>query len=366
MLNPKLTLARFLSGVLLGIFVLIVWGGPLSSEASAIRGARTKIDDIFFVDSAHGWLLSRQGAQQVLLRTVDGGDHWSAQATPYSLMRLFFLTRDLGWSTCGEVLPDTTVRTSLCQTKDGGATWSRHGVLAEPSLRGDTIIDEFRFLDSNNGWFVAQGAGGARVVLNTENGGDSFRLVDSLPGKELLQSIYSQPPDKIWMFGSNTILASFDTGRTWSTQIGDQHPLDDEHILVKRGQILADGLGFAAGQGSGPTILGTSDYGRIWRVVFQGQDSFFTDISFINKLSGCAITMDARLFCTSDGGETWRHTKVPFNFQKANPQYRNTRVLFSSPSRVWLVSDQGLLYRSDDAGRTWNAVSLPSSPDLSH
>jgi photosystem II stability/assembly factor-like uncharacterized protein len=71
-----------------------------------------------FVDPDHGWLLLHTGA---LLRTADGGDHWTHLNAPVAAgdeaYRVQFSDRDVGW------LVTASVKPVAYKSVDGGVSW---------------------------------------------------------------------------------------------------------------------------------------------------------------------------------------------------------------------------------------------------
>ncbi len=80
------------------------------SEASQAFNA------VAFADALHGWVACTSGA---ILATVDGGRHWSRQASgcDEGLYSITFVDARQGWTAgSGGV---------LLHTMDGGTTWTR-------------------------------------------------------------------------------------------------------------------------------------------------------------------------------------------------------------------------------------------------
>lgn len=117
-----------------------------------------------FTDLNHGWVTGGNG---MLLKTVDGGQHWAAvtnsghttgidNTTGTDSKALFFLDANTGWITV-EHHDDNGLE--ILHTTDGGASWtSQNTNLTEGS------IFSLCFWDENHGWFT-----GETLDENSEN-----------------------------------------------------------------------------------------------------------------------------------------------------------------------------------------------------
>jgi photosystem II stability/assembly factor-like uncharacterized protein len=349
--------------ITLGALLFIIEGAFASDKSRLHISEPPVIQDIFFSDSSHGWILQNSNKKKFLLRTSDGGKTWSSLGVHNDFLQVYFNDAQIGWAIAIK-LPKMN-RSILYATVDGGNTWQKRSVVASAEGSLAVMISDFRFIDQAHGWFVGQGGGGRRIAVVTEDGGKSVKNVaEQLPGNGSLERVFSLD-QRIWLFGGNSILASFDGGKSWKNQFENgSHPLSQTYIglgLGGGGVILENGMGWAAGSSPGPVIISTDDFGENWHVAFEIKDGFFTDIGFGDQLHGCAATIDTRVFCTSDAGKSWHKVSVPLHEASNNPEraFWTNKVRFSGPQRVWLVGHTGELFRSDDAGQTWQEVKLP-------
>lgn len=317
--------------------------------------------DIFFVNPTHGWILQDHSKKKrFLLRTSDGGTTWSSIGMHNHFLQIFFNDPQTGWAIAVDSSDKPT--TVLYWTVDGGTSWVRRATVPNPEGAPGMIITKFRFLDLKHGWFVGQAGGGRRIVATTDDGGTFIKNVaEQLPGNDLLLGMFSEH-ERLWLLGRDSILASPDGGHTWKAQVSREHMIDGlGSILLNSGLIFEDGIGWAAGDAVGPVIVGTTDFGEHWHAAFEAKDGFFTDISFGDHLHGCAVTIDTRVFCTSDSGHTWHRVTVPLRETSNNPlrAFFENKIRFSDPNHLWLIAHNGTLYHSNDAGQNWHKVELP-------
>jgi photosystem II stability/assembly factor-like uncharacterized protein len=113
------------------------------------------VDDIFFVDALHGWLV---GHEADLLATSDGGLTWTSlgQILPdhHFFDALYFADTTRGWA-AGD---------GIMATSDGGASWVEQ--LPQPSsgfLQGVSFV-------GSRGWAVGGTAGGGLLAHTTDGG----------------------------------------------------------------------------------------------------------------------------------------------------------------------------------------------------
>lgn len=347
--------------VAVGALVLIISGGSVWAISRMQVPEALRTQDVFFVDSSHGWILQDNRKKRLLLRTSDGGQTWSSLGVHNDFLQMYFNDAQIGWAI--SVKSPEKPQAVLYATADGGTSWSRRSVISSAQGGLAFMISDFRFIDQQHGWFVGQGEGGRRIAVVTEDGGRSVKNVaEQLPGNGSLQRVFSLG-QRIWLFGGTSILASFDGGKSWKDQLDNEHdPVSQRYIgLGGGGVILENGMGWAAGSSPGPIIIATDDFGGNWRVAFEVKDGFFTDVGFGDQMHGCAATLDTRVFCTSDAGKNWHQVSVPLHEISNNPEraFWTNKVRFSDPQRVWLVGHTGELFRSDDAGQTWQEVQLP-------
>jgi len=226
------------------------------------------VQQLFFSDARHGWLLSAPASDQTLslFATGDGGDSWQQLPNaPNDSSGIAFRGASEGWS--GSYSP---AEPHLYRSVDGGRSWQKHDL--PPPQTG----------------------------LPTETLGDVF--VRLLPGNGVVAYL-------IFQIGSTYEFSSFDSGSTWSRvptrprQIsgGGESFQDashwwaiDEGILYKSsdaGQTWTRTPGEVGSANSGQYLLNVIDPRHAWAQVFFGQTMGLT--------------------VTSDGGAHWTRATIP-------------------------------------------------------
>lgn len=114
-------------------------------------------------------------------------------------------------------------------------------------------------------------------------------------------------------------------------------------------------------------IYRSDDLGRSWTLVrnaaflrSHAQNAYFAFDPSAALAQGCAsvyaLTHDAGLLKTEDGGNTWAAIGPKGIIGHAIVRHANT-------GRLWLAADQGV-WRSDDNGATWAEIKPPAAPVL--
>lgn len=187
-------------------------------------------------------------------------------------------------------------------------------------------------------------------ILFSDDQGKSWTQA-RVPTRQLLTAVYFVDAKYGWAVGHDAqILASSDGGATWSKQFEDlarEAPLLDVWFQDNRHGLAVGAYG---------ALLETSDGGAHWEDVAERLDN--PDQLHLN---GIAAVKDAGLFIvgeqgsmfrSSDAGHTWQHVDSPYQgslFGVIGTAHANTLLAYGL---------RGNLYRSSDFGSTWQAIPL--------
>lgn len=165
------------------------------------------------------------------------------------------------------------------------------------------------------------------------------------------------------------ILISEDQGRSWQ-----QQPAPTRTTLTSVFFIDTDN-GWAAGHDS--VILRTSDGGRHWQEIYADPDDErpILDLRFKDKEHGYAAGAYGLFMMTEDGGATWQDVEfspVMLGLDGADEEaplaedtetawvdFHLNQIAVAPDGRIYLAAEAGNLYRSDDAGRSWQSLPSP-------
>ncbi|HPW17554.1 MAG TPA: YCF48-related protein [Candidatus Aminicenantes bacterium] len=294
-----------------------VWTVQSSGTDASLRGVSA-------VDDRTAWA---SGANGTVLRTVDGGETWSAVPVAGEEAADFRDIEAFG--------PDDAVVMAIARpakvfrTKDGGKTWARTFFDDSPGI----FLDGMAFFDERNGLAVGDPMDGRFFLVATADGGETWAPLPagSRPSAAEGESAFA---------ASGTSLAVLGRGRIWLTTGG----------AVSR-------------------VWRSEDRGARWEAVpsalLEGLPSAGGfGIAFLDGRTGVTVGGDYRAedasagnaAVTADGGRTWRAVgdKRPGGFREA--------VAFvpgSKPPVAVAVGPSG----SDislDLGRTWSPVAGPA------
>lgn len=296
----------------------------------ALQGDSVSYD---FVTLSLGWALYVAAPATVgqgqfwIFRTRDGAKHWQLQLAGYSSsligisslavessMSVQFFDAKHGFVAVGDL---------LYRTVDEGAHWTATELASTPD-------NPVTFSDSRHGWFLTRSRSAhdrAPVLYATADGGGTWQRLPDPPLDS--DSIAFRSPFEEWMgsagLGSPHVYESLDGANTWQ-----QHDLP-----LPPGGLPAD------------TLIDA----RVGLLQGAGVVAFLT----INGFSDYELT-------SFDGGASWRYVAArPGGVSEA-------KVMSFQDAFRWWAIDGGTLYKSSDAGQTWNLASnqLPMGVYLPH
>ena len=210
-----------------------------------------------------------------------------------------------------------------------------------------------RFADSLDGWVLSDSA-----IYHTDDGGATWAVMDTTSHFGTALSVinrnvvyYSSTKIRPKPY-SRRLRQTTDGGHTWQTaDTSFYHYFDIE--------FATDQIGFAACGDieNKPAFRKTTDGGAAWRTVdyaFNPANFEISAISFVDHMRGWAVTYDAFIFNTTDGGETWALQDSIRTISSSFIPLRD--IFFATPDSGWAVGGLGgftLLAKTIDGGKTW-------------
>ena len=254
--------------------------------ATAPEGTASYID-IQFVDDATGYALGADAAGNGMcgvMRTVDGGRSWKSLATVAGSIfsRIHFLDGMNGF-----IAADAR----LLRTTDGGAHWS-------------VAVDDGGIVGARCGVaFISPSVGffAGRRIYRTDDGGASFHAVSDVGGEAITfvgQSAGYFIAQRVGGDPKLMIFRSGDGGRSWSRifeKASDELAFGIDFSTERRGIYTS-----TAG------VFRTVDGGETWVKVEEiatGGDR--AEVTFAGSSVGYVHTLSG-IWRTDDGGERWR------------------------------------------------------------
>ena len=270
-----------------------------------------------------------------LVRTDDGGTNWTGQRTG--------LTEDL--RRVDVVNPTTLVVAGACalrRSDDGGQSFDRLPWTASDANCPSTIA-ALHFPNPNTGYVVT----GDSSVFRTEDGGETFAKVTSVPGTGSPTDVFFTSPDTgvaiTAATGAGKIYRTTDGGNSWTEVQSTGQGLNAIDFV-------GGGVGFVVGDGK--AMLSTSDGGQTWA------PKALAGPAGTPKLVGidCADALTC-LIAENQGGSVLRTTDGGDTAAAVTPSTEAIYAVgFASATRAVGVGEAGATVTSDDAGMTWSPV----------
>jgi len=350
-----------------------VWQNPKPSPY-ALHG-------IFFVDSLYGWAV---GEFSTIIKTTNGGNSWFEQTAPLrtTLRKVFFSNREKGVIVGGDVI--APYFGSVLYTTNGGETWFDSDPVPYPNdTRG---FNDLSFVSEQAGYIA-----GFIGVCKTTNMGISWQ-VQGVTG--WATSIYFIDSLNGWV--GNTVGGIFRTtngGENWQ-QISDIHWTWHKSI-----KFISPQIGWVVGHGlysNYAVIHKTTNGGLTWITQDSTLDAAYNDIEVFDSLNAIVVGDYGRVLFTSDGGNIWfyegtndlgNYTDIALQgirkwivggIDYYFPQMYSSRTFgfsweerssilvkgninqidFSDSLNGWCAGEGGLLFKTTDAGNTWQEKNL--------
>jgi len=233
-----------------------------------------------------------------LLSTIDSGKTWQKETQPTedAIRDIYFSDEENGWLVCERNIYDLRSndepRAYLLKTNDGGRHWSR------VNMRGATVdarLTRAIFSRSGRGW--AFGEGGA--VYTTNDSGTNWIKLQT-PTRYLLLGGAFIDENSGWLVGAgSTILQTSDGGETWQ----QSRLLNAVNVRFNSTSFVDARLGWAVG--SGGAIYRTLNGGRSWHPQISGVNADLLDVKFLDAVEGWAVGVEGTVLYTNDGGLHW-------------------------------------------------------------
>ncbi|PWB31506.1 hypothetical protein DCO48_16875 [Pseudomonas sp. SDI] len=187
-------------------------------------------------------------------------------------------------------------------------------------------------------------------ILFSDDQGNSWSQA-RVPTRQLLTAVYFVDAKHGWAVGHDAqILASDDGGATWSKQFEDlqrEAPLLDVWFQNAEHGIAVGAYG---------ATLETTDGGKHWQDISERLDN--PDQLHLN---GIAAVKDAGLFVVGEQGSLFRSSDFGQTWEKLQSPYEGTffGVIGTAQANTLLAYGlRGNLYRSSDFGNSWQQVPL--------
>ncbi len=261
------------------------WG-----EATVI--SPNQLTKVQFVDDATGWAV---GANGTILKSVDGGATWAAQALPAgfpateTVYGCYFVDANHGWAIGGSA---TLAR--IMYTADGGATWVMQ--TSATQARPTAVF----FVDRYNGWICGENGS----IQHTVDGGAHWALQTSSIAENLVD-IRFVDGNIGWAGGEyRKILHTIDGGKTWTAQSSGLATPSAENRMFGYMDFIDANTGWMVGAEG--VILHTTNGGVTWQRQVSNTTAKLTSVDFVDRNYGWIVGANGLVLATVNGGASWQ------------------------------------------------------------
>ena len=357
------------AAVLVAVMLILVVTGASSAAAAtapavtstpaapaAPRVAKVGLSAVSFASLKYGWAV---GPQATILRTRDGGRHWTRQYAQSKFMvdqTNFTSVQAISSSTCWVVGGGY-----IYKTIDAGKTWRRMAKKLRPTELALNAWDSCAFVDKV-GWVVS----GNGDIIGTRNGGTTWtrqrkgQQVDAVAGVWVLDSRHVYIVMNAT--GGHYVLATTD-GSHWadasSRQIWEYwypdytgicaNSASNLYLSTTTGEVCVSRDGGQTWKVSNPQVGPYQETGGAWLGI--------GDIScFGNTICAVGVTGPGQGGAILSGDSGWTWGWVGFAPAGGTSPLAMAASDWVSPKTGWTVGANGQVYRTQDGGRTWQKL----------
>jgi photosystem II stability/assembly factor-like uncharacterized protein len=301
---------------------------PASAQwQQQFSGTDVQLRGISAVSERVAWA---SGAKGTVLRTIDGGEHWTKVDVPGAEALDFRDIQAFDWDTAYVLSIGPGEQSRIYKTADGGRIWQRQFTNSDPKA----FYDCFAFWDSKHGIALSDSVDGKFPLIATSDGATWAPVA--------VKSMPAALPNEGAFAASGTCITTFGKNDVW----------------------------FGTG-GPAARVFHSSDRGMTWTVaetpiIHGGASQGIFSIVFRSHKDGVAVGGDykqpekteATAAFTHDGGKTWQLAiKQPSGYRSG------LDTILQSPGSFFAVGTNGVDRGSGESWRpiaqgNFNAVSV--------
>lgn len=244
----------------------------------------------------------------------------------------------------------------VMKTVDGGEKWKKH------LIKEDINIQDFQFVED---WVIASGyqgsgsSGRGKMIMSLDTG-TTWQVYSTIQDE-----VYSQwftSPDTGIIFARNGIYKTIDSGQSWTLVYQNT----DLTSPIRRSFFLSDSIGFALSRQS---VKKTNDGGESWSLL-SDLDQFSLhgsrlSIYFISDSVGLIGSSD-KILRSTDGGMNWAQSEAGIldnqhveNFDFVTPTFGFALTTQTKIPLNFGGSATSRILKTEDGGATWENFSFP-------
>jgi len=345
----------------------LTWTETTPSEADVIQSL------YFFDDGLTGWACGKSGT---LLKTNDGGMTWEDKRFENAYYKDIHFYDELhgilltgSWvrltNTGGELWEDQFVigdyhsqnrltswgfdqvltvgySGSINKSTDGGRTWEKI------NEQITSFFQNVGFFNHQDG-FALIGTSTTKFLYRSHDGGHSW-VADTLLNSGPYHNMQISGSSCYLLTSGHQLAKSLNNGQDW--EIVDVPVHSDRYRAM---QFVNSNVGYlCANQGK---LVKTNNGGESWTDISLNTTRNFGAMFFVDEQQGWLIdTQGKNILRTTDGGGSWEFTTLGSNYI-----HQPVSIFFVNQFAGYASSDEGMLFRTENGGQSWEEWCLFSS-----
>lgn len=182
------------------------------------------------------------------------------------------------------------------------------------------------------------------VIMLSDDSGSTWHFAKSL-GEDTLTGVVFADPDRVWIVGhAGTLMRSNDAGESWVSVF--QGTKVAELALIEAQRINASATGDKQRQ------LAERLQGNAQRMIDSGSSEPLFSLLFTDVLHGFAVGAYGVVLRTDDGGKTWN----AWLSHVENPRQLHIYAIAKVDGVIYLAGEQGFIARSTDGGEHFSRL----------
>lgn len=332
-------------------------------------GMRSKLLAVDFVSDQKGWAVGNGG----VIWTTDGGMTWRvAQDLPgvgvYRFTSVSFFDASRGWA-CGSYAVDGAGTASrIVRTSDGGDHWTIAKQWTSSGSKADVqFLLQVDFVSATTGWATGWGYDAAAgdwgyVVLKTTDAGDTWSITRFGDGRAKITAMDFTSATAGWLatasladYAPATIWKTADGGATWVAQTSKAGATITDFAASAAGDCFASGQTQAVSDWAG-FVLHSGDDGATWTQEYT-QDTVKPEAVGFASTTAVAVGAGALFLSRDAASGTWTQFAPGVRTNLTNVQFQDSDL-------GWAVGWKSTILRTTNGGRSWSATSVPAGISL--
>ncbi|MBI5374835.1 MAG: hypothetical protein HZA77_05340 [Candidatus Schekmanbacteria bacterium] len=251
------------------------------------------------------------------------------------------------------------IGTGILKTDDGGKTWEKIGIQKQINLKN---LFSIGIINLNSMELVY--ASVSNNIYVSSNNGDTWNSIRWQKNNENVSILYGGNSYLVAGTDKGFIYKSLDKGITWKKvgmNISEGQIVNGKKIVnappdcwvIHTLKIFPSGVGYTINYVGG--VSKTEDNGLTWKIVRHPnpKDETLHRSALISDQNRIFIPGEGGdLLYTHDGGKSWQKAVIT-NLDGSKSEKDFWSVSMVDVNIGWLISFDGLLYKTVDGGKTW-------------